>query len=554
MAEFLSKLFSSDFMPHGHCYFWNPEIVWLHATSDGLIALSYYFIPLMLIYFVRKRRDLAFGWMFVMFGIFILGCGTTHLMEVWTLWHGTYRLAGVIKAVTAGASLATAAALVPLIPRALALPSPAALRAANLELEKEIGQRRRAEEELQQAHAELEHRVRDRTAALAAANEQLQVEIDEHRRTSQKLRTLASVVEYSPDFIGIASLEGDAEFVNPAGQALVGLAADEQVRKTKILDYVAEEDRQRFQDQALPGALRDGHWKGEILFRNFATGASIPVWQDVFLTTEPGTDRPLALATISRDLRERKRAADALHAAQAQVSHIARVTTMGELAASIAHEVNQPLTAVVMNGNACLRWLAGANPNLDEARAALTRVVKEGSRAGDIIRKIRALLKKSPPLIAPVDLNEVIQEALVLTKHEMLRSGVSARTELAGDLPIVPGDRVSLQQVILNLVVNAIEATRMIADGPRELVISSQSDGPGEAVIAVSDSGVGIDDSNLDQIFDAFFTTKQDGMGMGLSISRSIIEMHGGRLWATSNESPGATFRFSLPTVASAHA
>jgi PAS domain S-box-containing protein len=423
-----------------------------------------------------------------------------------------------------------------------------------LELEKEIGQRRRAEEELQQAHAELEDRVRDRTAALAAANEQLRVEIAEHHRTSQKLRTLASVVESSPDFIGIASLEGDAEFVNPAGQALVGLATDEQVRNTKILDFVAEEDRQRFQDQALPGALRDGHWKGETLFRNFATGASIPVWQDVFLITEPGTDRPLALATISRDLRERKRAADALLAAQAQVAHIARVTTMGELAASIAHEVNQPLTAVVMNGNACLRWLAGANPNLDEARAALTRVVKEGSRAGDIIRKIRALLKKSPPHIAPVDLNEVIQEALVLTKHEMLRSGVSARTELADALPIVPGDRVSLQQVILNLVVNAIEATRMIADGPRELVISSQRDGPGMAVIAVSDSGVGIDDSNLDQIFNAFFTTKQDGMGMGLSISRSIIEMHGGRLWATSNESRGATFRFSLPTVASAHA
>jgi PAS domain S-box-containing protein len=554
MTEFLSKLFSSDFMPHGHCYFWNPEIVWLHATSDGVIALSYYFIPLMLIYFVRKRRDLAFGWMFVMFGIFILGCGTTHLMEIWTLWHGTYRLAGVIKAVTAGASLATAAALVPLIPRALALPSPAALRAANLELEKEIGQRRRAEEELQQAHAELEDRVRDRTAALAAANEQLRVEIAEHHRTSQKLRTLASVVESSPDFIGISSLEGDAEFVNPAGRALVGFAADEQVRNTKILDFVAEEDRQRFQDQALPGALRDGHWKGETLFRSFATGASIPVWQDVFLITEPGTDRPLALATISRDLRERKRAADALIAAQAQVAHIARVTTMGELAASIAHEVNQPLTAVVMNGNACLRWLAGANPNLDEARAALTRVVKEGSRAGDIIRKIRALLKKSPPHIAPVDLNEMIQEALVLTKHEMLRSGVSARTELAGDLPMVPGDRVSLQQVILNLVVNAIEATRMIADGPRELVISSQSDGPGEAVIAVSDSGVGIDDSNPDQIFNAFFTTKPDGMGMGLSISRSIIEMHGGRLWATSNESRGATFWFSLPTVGSAHA
>src|SRR6202051_5033850 len=132
MTEFLSKLFSSDFMPHGHCYFWNPEIVWLHATSDGLIALSYYFIPLMLIYFVRKRRDLAFGWMFVMFGIFILGCGTTHLMEIWTLWHGTYRLAGVFKAITAAASVATAVAFIPLLPRAMALPSPSQLQQANL--------------------------------------------------------------------------------------------------------------------------------------------------------------------------------------------------------------------------------------------------------------------------------------------------------------------------------------------------------------------------------------------------------------------------------------
>jgi PAS domain S-box-containing protein len=149
MIEFLQNLFRSDFMPHGHCYFWRPEIVWLHAVSDGLIALSYYFIPLMLVQLVRKRRDLPFHWMFFMFGVFILGCGTTHVMELWTLWHGTYRLAGVIKAITAAASMATAVALVPMVPKALLLPSPAQLRAANRELEKEIAERRRVEEALQ---------------------------------------------------------------------------------------------------------------------------------------------------------------------------------------------------------------------------------------------------------------------------------------------------------------------------------------------------------------------------------------------------------------------
>src|ERR1700719_3878838 len=152
MSQFFGKIFSSDFMPHGYCYLWDPQIVWLHAVSDGLIAISYYLIPLMLLYFVRKRKDLPFNWMFLMLGIFILGCGTTHLMEIWTLWHGTYRLAGLIKAITAGASLATAALFIPLIPRALSLPSPAQLRAANLAVEK--------------AHHELEIRVQERTEEL----------------------------------------------------------------------------------------------------------------------------------------------------------------------------------------------------------------------------------------------------------------------------------------------------------------------------------------------------------------------------------------------------
>src|ERR1700686_3457212 len=174
MNDFLRKLFSSDFMPHGYCYLWKPEIVWLHAGSDGAIALSYFFIPLALVYFVRKRRDLPFHWVFFMFGVFILGCGATHAMEIWTLWHGTYRLAGVIKAITAAASLATAAAFVPLIPRALALPSPTQLRQVNLDLTA--------------ARAELEDKVQQRTAELARVNEQLRAEIVVRSRAEEALQ------------------------------------------------------------------------------------------------------------------------------------------------------------------------------------------------------------------------------------------------------------------------------------------------------------------------------------------------------------------------------
>jgi signal transduction histidine kinase len=252
------------------------------------------------------------------------------------------------------------------------------------------------------------------------------------------------------------------------------------------------------------------------------------------------------------DVTERKEAEQTLQTAQAQLAHMARVTTMGELAASIAHEVNQPLTAVVSNGNACLRWLAGAQPNMDEARAAVTRIVKEGTRAGEIVGRIRSLMKKSPPHMSTLDMNGVIDEVLTLARHEIGRQGVQLRTELEADLPAITGDPVQLQQVMLNLIMNAVEATSARSDGERELLLTSESHRPNEIVIAVRDSGVGIDPRNLEQIFKPFFTTKAGGMGMGLSISRSTVEAHGGRLWAEPNEGPGAIFQFSLPASVTA--
>ncbi len=247
------------------------------------------------------------------------------------------------------------------------------------------------------------------------------------------------------------------------------------------------------------------------------------------------------------DLSERKRSEEALQRAHAELAHVTRVTTLGELAASIAHEVNQPLAAIVADANACLNWLAGTNPRLDMVHEALAAIVRDGHRAADVIQRIRQLAVKAVSPKAAVDLNDVVREVFPLVRAALLRHEVSLAVELASELPRVLGDRVQLQQVILNLVMNGTEAMAGVEDRPRELTIRSQPHDGERVTLAVRDTGVGIDPNHLDRLFDAFFTTKPGGMGMGLSISRSIVEAHGGRLWATPNEPHGATFQLSLP-------
>jgi signal transduction histidine kinase len=246
------------------------------------------------------------------------------------------------------------------------------------------------------------------------------------------------------------------------------------------------------------------------------------------------------------DVTASKRAEEALRQAQAELAHVTRVTTMGELTASIAHEVNQPLAAVIANANASLRWLAAATPNLDEAREALLRIVRDGKRASDVITRIRTLVQKTDPEKTRLDINQTVQEVVLLMHNEAVRKGVTLRIDLAADVPPVLGDRVQLQQVILNLVMNGIEAMNTVADRPREMVIRSSAQESDNVLLAVQDSGIGIDPRNLDKIFDTFYTTKPQGMGMGLAISRSIVENHGGKLWAVPNDGPGATFQFTL--------
>ena len=244
---------------------------------------------------------------------------------------------------------------------------------------------------------------------------------------------------------------------------------------------------------------------------------------------------------------ERKHAEEARREAQAELARVSRVTTMGELTASLAHEVNQPIAAAVTNANTCLRWLTRDRPDVEEARAAAMRIVKDGTRAAEIVKRIRLLFKKSTPQRELVDVNEAIREMIVLLRSEATRYKITVRMELAADLPGIMGDRVQLQQVLMNLIVNSIDAMKEV-DGARELTVKSQRTKKEEVLVSVCDTGVGLPPQQADQIFNAFFTTKAHGTGMGLRISRSIVESLGGRLWAADNSPRGASFHFALPT------
>jgi PAS domain S-box-containing protein len=260
--------------------------------------------------------------------------------------------------------------------------------------------------------------------------------------------------------------------------------------------------------------------------------------------------RPWRASGIAEDVTEQKRGEEALAKAQTDLAHVARVTTMGQLAASIAHEVNQPLAAIAMSCSASLHWLSRAPPNLEKAREIVAGIEKEAIRAAEVMTKVRALTRKTPPRKDPVDVNETIREVIALTRTEAEKGRVALQASLSPDVPEVLADRVQLQQVLLNLIINGIESIGATPDGPRELVIGSARHVPSGVLITVRDSGAGLNGGPGQRLFEAFYTTKPSGLGMGLAISRSIIELHGGSIWATPNTPRGAVFQFMLPAGA----
>jgi PAS domain S-box-containing protein len=386
-----------------------------------------------------------------------------------------------------------------------------------------------------------EHKRADEERERLLASER--AAFDEAVAAQQRFRDLVNSVEgivWEADVPSFQFL-----FISKQAERVLGYPVERWLSEpTFWKDHVHPEDREWALQycQNATAEKRDHQFE----YRMIAADGSV-VWLRDLVTVVVEGDRATRVRGVMLDLTNRKQAEEALRQAQADLAHVSRVTTMGELTASLAHEVKQPIAAASTNASTCLLWLAGDTPNIEEARAAASRIVKDGQRAAEIISRIRLLFKKDTPQRELVDVNEVIREMIVLLRGEAMRYNISVRTELAADLPQVLGDRVQLQQVLMNLMINGIDAMKD-ADGTRELGIKSQRAENEEVVVSVTDTGVGLPPQQAEQIFNAFFTTKPHGTGMGLRISRSIIESYGGRLWAANNTPRGANFCFTLPT------
>ena len=391
----------------------------------------------------------------------------------------------------------------------------------------------------------VDRRFTAQTSALVESEflkRELEKVVDELGKSEDRLRVL---IETIPALAWTSLADGSNDFVNRRWLEYTGISL-EQMQGAGTMAPIHPEDIDEhlvkwrsalasgatFENEARVRRATDGEYRW-FLIRGLPLrdeGGNIVKWYGTMT-----------------DIEDRKRAEEALRKANADLAHITRVITMGELTASIAHEINQPLAAIVTNADACMVWLSNEPPNLQEARAAVDCIAQDGTRASEVIQHIRAMFTKDTPERTRVQMNEIIREVGALLQAGASRNGVELQTDLAIDLPSAMGDRVQLQQVIVNLALNGIEAMGAVIDRPRRLMIRSERQNSEELLIAVRDSGVGIDAKDFKRIFDAFFTTKAQGMGMGLSICRSIVEAHGGRLWVSANSDYGATFQFTLP-------
>ncbi|HEX4407141.1 MAG TPA: AAA family ATPase [Xanthobacteraceae bacterium] len=383
-------------------------------------------------------------------------------------------------------------------------------------------------------------------AAISLENAQFYADAKQREDDMQKL---VSLIENSNDFIGFLASPSKVGFVNAAGRRLVGLDLDEDLSDYRAADFRSPEEQRRFKNEIAPIYSQKGFWEGEGTLRHFKTKADIPIYQTIFNITEKGTNRRIAAATIIRDLSERKRFEQTLQEMRDELAHVGRVTTLGELAASIAHEVNQPLAAIQLRGESGLRFLEQEPPAIERLQRSLGEIISDARRAGNIIHRIRELSRKTEFQRTMLDINTIIDDVLPVIRVEVAGKRITLCLEQASELPAVVGDRVQLQQVVINLVVNGIEAIESSDGGSRQLTIGSQTHDDG-VMVFVRDSGAGIAEEDADKLFDAFFTTKRTGVGMGLSICRSILETHGGRIWALRNEDhSGSTFNFVIPAA-----
>jgi len=678
MLEFLRNLFASDFMAHGYCYLWRPEIVWLHVGSDILITLAYYSIPVTLVYVVRKRRDLPFHWMFLMFGAFILGCGTTHGMEVWTIWHGTYRLAGVIKLITAGLSVGTAVALVPLIPKALALRSPLQLQAANQQLEQEISRRQHAEKELSLLNESLESRVVERTAQFEASNQELQREMTERKRAEEALRESDArkhvILESALDSIIAINQQGAIIEFNTAAEKTFGYSRTEVLGKQlaeaiippswrhqmayylstgegrifgnrielpamradgsefpaelaithielggspmftahlrDISDRKRAEERFRLAVESAPNAMvmvnqegnitlvnvqteklfgyhrdelighavdtlvpdkfREGHPRNRADFFASPQTRAMGVGRDLYARRKDGSEFPVEIGlnpietdegtwvlSAIVDITERKRAEEERKKIEDRMQHAQKLESLGVLAGGIAHDFNNLLVSMLGNAGLAMMELAPESP----ARKTVQSIEDAALRAAELTKQLLAYSGKGKFHVEPINLSQLVEEMTHLLKVSISKK-VVLRTRLASTLPAINADAAQLQQVVMNLIINASEA---FADNIGDIVVSTGVTDADRAYLSetllgqqlpegryvyleVSDTGCGMNKETRDRIFDPFFTTKFLGRGLGLAAVLGIVRGHGGAIKLYSESGHGTSFKILFPS------
>jgi C4-dicarboxylate-specific signal transduction histidine kinase len=402
---------------------------------------------------------------------------------------------------------------------------------------------------------ELDQRVVQRTAELAAANEELKRELAERRLMEERLRQEERELKRSEAFLA------EGQHLARVGSfswrvEINEIIWSEQLYRIFEFDEGTPLTVERIYSRVHPEDARSLH---EVVERSRRDGSNIECehrllmpnlqLKYVNMVAHATRDKEGRLEYIGavQDVTQRRLSEEALSRARSELAHVARVTSLGVLTASIAHEVNQPLSGIITNAGTCLRMLAADPPNVDGARETARRTIRDGNRASEVITRLRALYGRKDPTPESVDLNEAARAVLALSLSELQRSRVVLRPELADDLPLVTGDRVQLQQVILNLIRNASDAMSAVDDRPRQLLIRTERDEGDRVRLTVQDAGVGFAPQAADRLFESFYTTKSDGMGIGLSVSRSIIESHHGRLWATLNDGPGAAFSFSIP-------
>ena len=550
MLNFFRRLFfTSDFMPHGHCYLWQPGVLWLHVVSDALIALAYFSIPVALLYFVRRRRSMAFDWIFVMFGVFICACGITHVFDVVTVWYPVYRLMGLSKAFTAAASLFTAASLWKIVPRLLAMPSPRQLQASNRLLQREIAGRKAVEEELRRSHQALEERVEERTAELRTEIFARQQAEEEVRASQQQLK---NILDYAPLPIFLKDRAGRYLQANRAFASAYGVQEGTMLGKTSAEMFPAETVALIDQNSEQVFTTGEAREFEEIIPREDGP--------HTFLSTRfllPGLNgAPDTLGVISRDVTERKRAEGAIQQAREEAERANNAKS--EFLSRMSHELRTPLNAILGFGQ--LLEMA----NLTNGRKeSVGHILKAGRHLLDLIDEVLAISRieagRMQLSLEPVALGETVRECLSLVTRQAADRQVRLVDECSDTAVHVLADRQRLRQVLLNLLSNAIKYNR--AGGSVTLSRRETPGTGGEAIqrpgasflrLAVADTGHGLSAGEIGRLFTPFERlnaerSPTEGTGLGLALSKGLVETMHGRIGVDSVSGEGCTFWIELP-------